>query len=83
MLWSTGINYIITISRSGDNFYNKLFNQISSICITKYFYKKDCIVWPYGTAGSMILCIHMLFQPILLPFKKKFNYHTTIGPTIN
>jgi len=37
-----------------------------------------CIVRPYGTAGCMIPCIHVLFQPIFAAICFKFSYHGTI-----
>jgi len=33
-------------------------------------------VWPYHTVGSMIPCIHMLFQPIFAAFF--INLPTTV-----
>ena len=44
------------------------------------------IVWPYGTTGSMIPCIHMLFQPIFatifliwLPLYHRTDLHVYIS----
>ena len=35
--------------------------------------KRICIVRSYGTMGSIILCIHMLFQPISVAIFKKIS----------